>query len=172
MPLGYPFKLVLTYDPRSYTFRGLFNVESMSSYTFPSEEIFFKDVIITGDIQMTYVGFPWNGVCFISKLHWAKPLHKYPLTTTVDENPAVPVGTIIRYVCPPGHKLDHDWYAPTIVNIECTELGSFSQPEFWGKCVIRKHCEPNLEFASLQLCILIANSSSGSSGSVSNWELQ
>ncbi len=51
----------------------------------------------------------------------------------------MPVGTVIRYRCPPNYKLDHDWYAPTVIEVECTALGTFTKREFWPKCIIRKN---------------------------------
>jgi hypothetical protein len=55
------------------------------------------------------------------------------------ENPAVAVNTTLLYKCPEGQKLSHDWYAPPVVKITCTEAGLFTRPADWGQCEFRKN---------------------------------
>ncbi len=123
---GDHFYLVVTYSPLSSNFKMTYNGEDLSSYSVPSQEIAFDTAIAEGDVSVSYYGFPMDGV-----------------------NPAQPVGTLIRYRCPPFHKFSHDWYAPTVVNIECKVTGQFTKPQNWGVCVIRKHAIFLLNLRSL-----------------------
>ena len=69
---------------------------------------------------------------------WGKGLKINFLGFTLKgENPAVPLGTTLRFSCPEEWRFEHDWYAPTEVRAICTETGGFKVdgPFLWPKCV-------------------------------------
>ena len=55
-------------------------------------------------------------------------------------NPAVPIGTEVRYSCPEGHLFLHDWKRAPMVTLKCSEEGTFTIPDWdtwWPECYNR-----------------------------------
>ena len=57
---------MLKYFPNLAQFRAWFDYEDLDTFMVSESEIFFKNLLITGSMNITYAGFPFEGVLPVS----------------------------------------------------------------------------------------------------------
>ena len=151
LELGGPLQFVVKFNPAKSSFHPALNGEEVDPYTVSNDgEIFFGDVTLAGELQITYMGFPligWYFICGRQRfLYSACGCPEY--RRIADENPAVPVGTVIEYNCPEGFFPAHNMYAPP-PKLTCRSDGTFAEPKFWPTCIDRKLLSISISWLSL-----------------------
>ena len=53
-------------------------------------------------------------------------------------NPALAIGTEVRYGCPDSMVFSNDWYMTPLIRIHCLETGVFDKPDNWPMCIERE----------------------------------